>query len=337
MGIRHWLRKKRAEQADDGEDSRAPSGSIISAIFGREAPTLHALGEFDQTTYPGELQDLLRRREDVAEELREMDLTTRQARIEAIPRLHHMLRTYPHPLAYEVLIHAYVDAGRWDEARGAAFAARERRTQVSRSPYSEIRAEIDRLKEWTPEEVELVRKEREGAPAPAFSPARPVRAAEPAKPVAAAAPAEPVAVPAPEPVAAPTPVEPAYVPAPEPVAVPEPSAPVAVADKEPFRASEPVGMMTEPVDSPEPVGIMTEPLDSSEATGAPHRIESEFVDPDEPADPPALTESLTMTEPLDVGAPTDGVVAASGGGSAPRQGGKKGGKSRGRRGPRGRK
>lgn len=163
MGIRHWIRKKRAEQEEDGEDDRAPSGSIINAIFGREAPTLHALGEFDQSTYPGELQDLLRRREDVAEELREMDLTTRQARVEAIPRLQQMLRTYPHPLAYETLIHAYVDAGRWDEARGAAFAARERRTQVSRSPYSEIRSEIDRLKEWTPEEVELVRREREGA------------------------------------------------------------------------------------------------------------------------------------------------------------------------------
>jgi hypothetical protein len=166
MGIRHWLRKKRSEQEEDGEDDRAPSGSIINAIFGREAPTLHALGEFDQTTYPGELQDLLRRREDVAEELREMDLTTRQSRIDAIPRLQQMLRTYPHPLAYETLIHAYVDAGRWDEARGAAFAARERRTQVSRSPYSEIRSEIDRLKEWTPEEVDLVRQEREAAGSP---------------------------------------------------------------------------------------------------------------------------------------------------------------------------
>ncbi|HYW11575.1 MAG TPA: hypothetical protein VE871_06440 [Longimicrobium sp.] len=321
MGIRHWLRKKRAEQAEDEQDGRAPSGSIISAIFGREAPTLHALGEFDQTTYPGELQDLLRRREDVAEELREMDLTTRQSRIDAIPRLHLMLRTYPHPLAYEVLIHAYVDAGRWDEARGAAFAARERRTQVSRSPYSEIRAEIDRLKEWTPEEVELLRQEREAAPAPAFSPARPVRAAEPAKPIAAAPPAEPVAVPAPEPVPAPAPVEPVSVPAPAPVAVPGPASPVAVA--EPFRASEPARR--------------AEPVDSADAAAAPHRIESEFVDPGEPADPAGLSESLTMGEPLDTDTPADGVVAAGGGGAAPRQGGSKGGKSRGRRGPRGRK
>lgn len=169
MGIRHWIRKRLAEQADEGDDG-APSGSIISAIFGREPPTLHALGEYDQSTYPGELQDLLRRREDVAEELREMDLTTRRSRVDAIPRLQQMLRTYPHPLAYETLIHAYVDAGRWDEARGAAFAARARRTQVSRSPYSEIRAEIDRLKEWTPEEVDLLRQEREGTSTPAPAP-----------------------------------------------------------------------------------------------------------------------------------------------------------------------
>jgi hypothetical protein len=162
MGIRHWLRKRRAEQADEGDES-ALSGSIINAIFGREPPTLHALGEYDQRTYPGELQDLLRRREDVAEELREMDLTTRQARVEAIPTLQRMLRTYPHPLAYETLIHAYIDAGRWDEARGAAFAARERRVQVSRSPFSEIRGEIDRLNEWSPDEIELLRQEREGA------------------------------------------------------------------------------------------------------------------------------------------------------------------------------
>jgi hypothetical protein len=317
MGIRHWLRKKRAEQAEDEQDGRAPSGSIISAIFGREAPTLHALGEFDQTTYPGELQDLLRRREDVAEELREMDLTTRQSRVEAIPRLHQMLRTYPHPLAYEVLIHAYVDAGRWDEARGAAFAARERRTQVSRSPYSEIRAEIDRLKEWTPEEVELLRQEREAAPAPAFSPARPVRAAEPAKPIAAAPPGQPVAVPAPEPVPGPAPVEPVSVPAPEPVAVPEPMAPVAVAEEAPFRASDPA-RTPEAMDSPVDVA------------GAPHRIESAFVDPDEPADPAGLSESLTMREPLDTGTPAGG-MAASGGDAAARQGKKSGGKDRGPR------
>ncbi|WP_420125328.1 hypothetical protein [Longimicrobium sp.] len=166
MGIRHWIRKRMAEEAEDGEG--APHGSIINAIFGREPPTLHALGEYDHKTYPGELEELLRRRAEVAHELMEMELTSRQARVAAIPQLQALLRTYPHPLAYETLIHAYVDAGRWDEARGAAFAARERRTQVSRSPYSEIRGEIDRLNEWTPEEIDLVRAEREGT-APAAS------------------------------------------------------------------------------------------------------------------------------------------------------------------------
>jgi hypothetical protein len=162
MGIRHWIRKRMAEEAEDGEDA-PPHGSIINAIFGREPPTLHALGEYDHKTYPDELEELLRRRAEVAYELMEMDLTSRASRIEAIPRLQGLLRTYPHPLAYETLIHAYVDAGRWDEARGAAFAARERRTQVSRSPYLEIRCEIDRLNEWTPEEIEVLRAEREGA------------------------------------------------------------------------------------------------------------------------------------------------------------------------------
>ena len=150
-----------AEEAEDGEDA-PPHGSIINAIFGREPPTLHALGEYDHETYPDEMEQLLRRRHEVAQQLLEMELTSRQARIDAIPRLQALLRTSPHPLAYETLIHAYVDAGRWDEARGAAFAARERRTQVSRSPYTEIRGEIDRLNEWTPEEIDLMRAEREG-------------------------------------------------------------------------------------------------------------------------------------------------------------------------------
>lgn len=286
MGIRHWLRKKRAEQADDGEEDRAPSGSIISAIFGREAPTLHALGEFDQTTYPGELQDLLRRREDVAEELREMDLTTRQARVDAIPRLQQMLRTYPHPLAYETLIHAYVDAGRWDEARGAAFAARERRTQVLRSPYSEIRAEVDRLKEWTPEEVELVRKEREGVVAP-VQPRKPAEAAR--------APEPPASVPEPAPVvvsdgvaavqpvslaaADADPAQPASTSA-DAVIVREPeSVAVASADGEPM-ASDSVAVLdaesAETADADEPVAV-------PQADGAMDEDEDDEDEDDEPA------------------------------------------------------
>jgi hypothetical protein len=168
MGIRHWIRKRRTEEAEEGEDS-PPHGSIINAIFGREPPTLHALGEYDHKTYPAEMEELLRRRHEVAHALMEMELHSRQARIDAIPQLQALLRTYPHPIAYETLIHAYVDAGRWDEARGAAFAARERRIQVSRSPYPEIRGEIERLTEWTPEEIDLMRQERDGG---AASPAR---------------------------------------------------------------------------------------------------------------------------------------------------------------------
>ncbi len=160
MGIRHWLRKRKQED-EEQDDDRPPGGSIFSAIFGREAETPRALGEFDRDSYPADLRAALCRREDVAEELREMELHTRQARIDAIPRLREMLRTYPHPLAYETLIQAYVEAERWDEARGAAFAARERRSQVAASPYSEIRSETDRLTGWTPAEIEELRRERE--------------------------------------------------------------------------------------------------------------------------------------------------------------------------------
>jgi hypothetical protein len=64
---------------------------------------------------------------------------------------------------YEALINAYVDEGRWEEARGVAFAARERRRECARSPFPEIRMETERLREWSPEEVDALRAEREGA------------------------------------------------------------------------------------------------------------------------------------------------------------------------------
>lgn len=166
MGIRHWLRKRAGEQEEGEGEGGAPRGSIFAAIFGREGETPRAMGEFDRDSYPADLREALARREDVAAEIREMDLTTRAARMEAIPRLRELLRTYPHPLAYEALIQAYVDAGRWDEARGAAFAARERRNQLARSPYPEIRSETDRLTGWTPEEIEELRREGEGGAAP---------------------------------------------------------------------------------------------------------------------------------------------------------------------------
>ena len=144
----------------EGDDA-PPNSSLLHSIFGREPPELHALGEFDRDSYPGELQDLLARREQVAQRLLEMELHTPDARVAAIPELRTLLGRYPHPLVYETLINAYVDDARWDEARGAAFAARQRRTEVARSPYPEIRAEIDRLNEWTPEDVDALRAEHE--------------------------------------------------------------------------------------------------------------------------------------------------------------------------------
>ncbi|HEX2094711.1 MAG TPA: hypothetical protein VHG28_20060 [Longimicrobiaceae bacterium] len=157
MGIRYWL-KKRVAGEEAGEDV-PPNASIMHALFGREPPTTHALGEFTAETYPADVSDLLRRRQQVSDELLTLDITTAQGRQAAIPRLRDLLRIYPHALAYELLIQAYIDAGRWDEAKGVAFAARERRTECARSPLPEMRAEIERLHEWSPEEVDRVREE----------------------------------------------------------------------------------------------------------------------------------------------------------------------------------
>ena len=87
------------------------------------------------------------------------DVADEKARIESIPRLRELLRVYPHPLVYEMLIQSYMDADRFDEAKGVAFAARERRQECARSPYPEIRAETDRLREWKQEEIEELRAE----------------------------------------------------------------------------------------------------------------------------------------------------------------------------------
>ena len=74
----------------------------------------------------------------MASELLKIDIADPDARVAAIPRLKELLRRYPHPLAYETLIHAYVDAGRYDEAKGVAFAARERRNECARSSHPEM-------------------------------------------------------------------------------------------------------------------------------------------------------------------------------------------------------
>ena len=58
-------------------------------------------------------------------------------------------------------MHAYADAGRFDEAKGIAFAARERRAECERSPYPEIRSETEHLHAWTSEEVDAMRAERQ--------------------------------------------------------------------------------------------------------------------------------------------------------------------------------
>jgi hypothetical protein len=158
MGIRSWLGRRFG--APEGDD-RPPRRSVLTTLLGRDAPGGRSLGEFDRASYPADLREALARREDVAAELREMDLTSRAARVEAIPRLRDLLGRYPHPLAYEALIQAYIDDGRWDEARGAAFAARERRKQVAGSTFPEIRLEVDRLPGWTPQEIEELRRERE--------------------------------------------------------------------------------------------------------------------------------------------------------------------------------
>ena len=138
-----------------------PSGSLVDAILGRGPERVRSLGEYSSATYPTDLAELLRRRERVTEDVLRIDITDPAARAEAVPHLRSLLRVYPHPLVYELLIHAYVDTGRFDEARGVAFAAQARRQECARSDYPEIRAEIDHLKEWTVAEVEQMQAERE--------------------------------------------------------------------------------------------------------------------------------------------------------------------------------
>lgn len=169
MGIRHWL-KHHIVGENDGSDV-PPGSQLLNSLFGREQERVRSLGEFSSDSYPQELTDLLRRRGEVASEVLLIDISDPQTRMDSIPHLRELLRVYPHPLVYETLIHAYMDSGRYDEARGVAFAARERRIECARSEFPEIRAEVEHLKEWSPEEVDQLRAEREGAqPAPEASP-----------------------------------------------------------------------------------------------------------------------------------------------------------------------
>ena len=160
MGLRSWIRTRMADTQDHSDPS--PVKALVYSIVGRDEETPHALGEYTADTYPAEVAEQLRRRGEVAAALRTMDLGSRDGRAQGVSRLKELLRVYPHPLAYEALILAYVDQCRWDEARGVAFAARERRWEVEHSPFPEIRFEVDRLKTWTPEDVEELRLEAIG-------------------------------------------------------------------------------------------------------------------------------------------------------------------------------
>jgi hypothetical protein len=161
MSFRHWLRNRLG--GEPGGNDVPPGRALINALWGREEPRLHALGEYDATSYPDELARLLKRRQQVSEQLLEIDVIDPETRVAAIPALRDMLQIYPHPLVYETLIHAYLDADRYDEARGVAFAARERRAECMRSEYPEIRSEVDQLREWTLDDVDQLRAARDTA------------------------------------------------------------------------------------------------------------------------------------------------------------------------------
>jgi hypothetical protein len=149
-----------AEVAEEGDS--APVTSLLYSVVGKDEEPVHALGEYTAATYPAALADAIRRREAVAAELRTMNIATEDGRRANLERIRDLLATYPHPLAYEALILAYADQRRWEEARGVAFAARERRWEVEHSPWPEIRAEIARLNAWSPEDVEELRREAAG-------------------------------------------------------------------------------------------------------------------------------------------------------------------------------
>lgn len=158
MGVRQWLKSRLGTEEGD----LPPGSSLMDAVLGRghDAERVRSLGEYDADSYPAELAELLRRRQEVTDELLTVDIADPQARAAAIPRFQSMLHRYPHPLVYEALIHAYLDAGRPGEAKGVAFAARQRREECSRSPYPEVRAETDRLNEWTTDEVDELWRSR---------------------------------------------------------------------------------------------------------------------------------------------------------------------------------
>jgi hypothetical protein len=165
MSLRRWFRERMLVDGVEGNDV-PPGGSLVNTLLGRDQERVPSLGEYTAETYPDDLAEMLRRRSTVTAELLKLDTTTAARRVESIPRLRELLRQYPHPLAYEMLIHAYLDGGRYEEAKGAAFAARERMLECARSEHPELRGEIDRLHPWSPEEIDELRAERERMASP---------------------------------------------------------------------------------------------------------------------------------------------------------------------------
>jgi hypothetical protein len=154
MSLRRWFRDAILRDADPVGDDGPPGSALMVTLLGREGPAPRYLGEYDSTSYPNELRELLARREEVAREVLALGATDPESRVASIPALHALLLRYPHPLIYEILINASLDAGRADEARGLAFAARQRRIECMASDYPEIRAEVDWVREWDPAEFD---------------------------------------------------------------------------------------------------------------------------------------------------------------------------------------
>jgi hypothetical protein len=153
MSLRRWFREKMLGDEAEGDDM-PPQKVLMNTLLGRDTERVRSLGEYDSTSYPAELRDQLERREEVTRALLGLEITSAKGRIAAIPKLKELLRTYPHPLAYDTLINAYIDSGRFDEAKGIAFAAKQRRAECAISQYPEIRSETATLREWTSADID---------------------------------------------------------------------------------------------------------------------------------------------------------------------------------------
>lgn len=163
MSLRHWFKERMLGSEPEGDDL-PPGTALMNTLLGRDGQRGGSLGGYDSRTYPVELREVLARRDQVARELLHLDIADRAIRVQAIPRLRELLRTYPHPLVYECLIHAYLDSGRFDEAKGVVFAARQRRLECAASEHPEVRAEIDGLREWSSEDIDDFREQADIEP-----------------------------------------------------------------------------------------------------------------------------------------------------------------------------